>query len=357
VLNRRVTLTAIFGTLAICVFSTHSALRLHPASIVVKEPSNVFFLGKAIQRLGPARVRFETVELYSGERVAELAEASEDQIEPPENQGSDSEQAKRQFDVRVGPGTDVKVGKTYLIGITRFLKSRFPQPKWRVDPEGYRLVDIPVVGSALFTRSPDLKFLLTAPPDTSVSAPRKILNPILRLLRADPIANRRVASLELFFEPQLGGKLTQVEIHDLQSIIEDESEDAVVRDYLLQACDRLHVVGESDWVAGSVRTVLRRAPLQVELGSTVASFQHTALLVLKRRGGPEDVSLAARMLPSASPGVTLSALQTMEALDAQQALIEARSALEIPELPQQSKKYLASFVLRAEAKKASGTDR
>jgi hypothetical protein len=122
----------------------------------------------------------------------------------------------------------------------------------------------------------------------------------------------------------------------------------VVRDYLLQATALFPGDQEPDWVADSARGILRRARLQVELGSAIASFQHTTLRILKERGDAGDLDLAARMLRSASPGVTLSALQTMEALEPKGAVEEARAALSIAGLPDQSRRYIESFLRRAE---------
>ena len=346
--KRSAILAAALGAIVLGALPANSAERFRPPSEVLREPANVFALGKAIERLDPAGVRFEVVNLYSDERVAELPEAPQSEHEAPADVGPERDHANRQFDVRVGVEADVKVGRTYMIGITRFLRSRFPQPKWRLDPEGYRLVELPVVGHAIFNRSPDLEFLLTVPADTSEWAPRKTLDPILRLLRGSPIADRRVAALELLFQPQLGEGLTAKEIGLLRSVIEDESGDPVVRDYLLQATALFPGDQEPDWVADSARGILRCARLQVELGSAIASFQHTTLRILKDRGGPEDLDLAARLLRSASPGVTLSALQTMEALEPKGAVEEARAALSVVGLPEQSRRYIESFLRRAE---------
>ncbi len=131
-------------------------------------------------------------------------------------------------------------------------------------------------------------------------------------------------------------------------MIEDEAEDPVIRDYLLQTAAMFPARGEPDWVANSCRTVLRRAPLKVQLGSAVASFQHTTLRTLKERGNSGDLDLAARLLRSASPGVTLSALQTMETLDPKGAIEEARAAFSVAGLPEQSRRYIESFLKRAE---------
>lgn len=355
-LKRLVILTSMTGALVLCTFFAHPALRLRPASEVLREPANVFAKVKAIEPLGQAQIRFEVVKLYSDERVAELSGTSLGASEASPEVGSRGDLAKRQFDVRVGAEADVKAGGTYIIGITRFVRSRFPQSKWRLDPEGYRLVSLPVVGEAIFVPSPDLELLLTDPANSAGSTPRKTLDPILRLLQAGPIVDRRVAALELLFQPQLGNELKAKEIVELRSIIEDGFGDPVTRDYLLQATSLFPGVKKPDWVADSARNVLRRTPLKVELGSALASFQHTTLRILKERGSPEDLDLAARMLRSASPGVTMSAIQTMEALDPERALIEARAALKIDGLPEQSKRYLSSFVKRAEYKSTKDTE-
>ena len=47
-------------------------------------------------------------------------------------------------------------------------------------------------------------------------------------------------------------------------------------------------------------------------------------------------------------GVTLSALQTMEALEPEGAVEEARAALSVAGLPEQSRRYIESFLRRAE---------
>jgi hypothetical protein len=319
---------------------------------VLREPANVLAVATAAEIVGPARIRFEVVELLSDERSEKLAEVSRDQQTTPVDPSPGVEHADQAWSVRMSPKTAAKVrlGETYIIGFSRYLKGRYPAPKWRLDPEGYSLVSLPVVGEAIFESSPQLKFVLTTSPEVFEQTPRRVLNHILPLIAAGSTGARRTAALELYFHPQLGAALRQKENGRLRSMIEDETEETVLRDYLLQAAALFPAAAEPDWVAGSCRTVLRRAPLQVRLGSAVASFQHTALRILKERGDSGDLDLAARLLRSASPGVTLSALQTMEALDPRGAVEEARAALSVAGLSEQSRRYIESFLRRAEYK-------
>ena len=317
---------------------------------MLREPANVLAVATAKKIIAPDRVVFVIDEILSDERAELLTEGPREErtawIEPTSN----ATPAARSWVVRMSPETaaSVRLGETYIIGISRFLRGRFPIPKWQLDPEGYRLIDVQAVGEALFAASPDLEFLLTLPANPDDLAPRQSIDRILALLSDQPLTTRRAAVLELCFQPQLGELLTPGEIGRLQSMIEDEDEDPVIRDYLLQAAALFAPINKPDWVAATCRSVLRGAALDVQLGSTTATFQHTALRTLKERGNANDVTLVARLLRSASPGVTLSALQTMEALDLRQALALARAALESEGLPEQSQRYLESFVRRAE---------
>jgi hypothetical protein len=332
-----------------------AALRLRPASEVLRDSTNILALGKAAERVDQERVRFEVVHVYSDERIDGISDEAKEPSKTNTDNEPQSKQTTRQFVARVGIDADVKIGSTYLIGVTRFLKGRFPQPKYRLDPDGYRVVDIPVVGNALFAHSADLEFLLTLPADIKGWPPRKTLDPILRLLD-DPAANGRVAVLELYFQPYFGMELKPKEIGKLKSIIEKDSVDVVVRDYLLQAVARFPDRKDPDWVADAARKVLSRSSLEVGPGSAVAPFLHTSLRILKERGVEKDHDLAARMLQTSNSGITQSALQTMEALDAQHALLEAKAALQIKNLPEQSRKYLSSFVRRVEQQLAQSGD-
>ena len=348
--KRAVILATALGANVFATMPALSAERFRPPSEVLREPINALAVATAAEIVGPARIRFEVVEVLSDERAGELTEVSRDQPATPDDPSLVAKPANQSRYVRMRPETasEVRLGSIYIIGISRYLRGRFPLPKWRLDPEGYRLVALPVVGEAILGPSPDLKFLLTVPANANGRASRQTLDHILRLLRGPPTAARRVAVLELFFHPQLGGLLAPGEINHLRSMIENETEETVVRDYLLQAAALFPAAAGPDWVAGSCRTVLRRAPRQVQLGSAVASFQHTVLRILKERGNSGDLDLAAGLLHSASPGVTLSALQTMEALDPKGAAEKARAALSLAGLPEQSRRYIEDFLKRTE---------
>lgn len=349
-LNRSVVLAATLGAAVLGVLPALSAERFRPPSEVLSEPANVLAVAKVAEIVGPARVRFEVVELVSEELTEMMSEVSRGQKISPGEPETDAEGAVQSWIVGMSPKTaaDVSLGGTYIIGTSRFLRGRFPLPKWRLDPKGYRLVELPVVGEAIFDYSSHLKSLLTTPTDIYEESPREVLEHVLSLLWGEPNAVRRCAVLEFYFHPRLGDKLQKKELVQLQSTIEDESEDPVTRDYLLQTVALFPSPGEPDWVANSCRTILRRTPLQVQVGSAVASFQHTVLRTLKGRGDSGDLELAARLLRSTSPGVALSALQTMEALDKEGAIAEARAALSVTGLPEQSRRYIESFLRRAE---------
>jgi len=348
--KRPVILATAIGAIVFATLPAPSAERFRHPVEVLREPSNVLVVAKAAEVVGPARIRFEVVEVLSDERVGELTEASRDQPATPVDPSPVAKSGNPSWNVRMSPETasEVRLGSIYIIGISRYLRGRFPLPKWRLDPEGFRLVALPVVGEAILGLSPDLEFLLTVPANASGRASRQTLDQILRLLRGPPTAARRVAVLELFFHPQLGALLAPGEINHLRTMIENETEETVVRDYLLQAAALFPAAAGPDWVAGSCRTVLRRAPLEVQLGSAVASFQHTVLRILKERGDSGDLDLAARLLRSASPGVALSALQAMEALNPDGAVEKARHELSVGGLPEQSRRYIESFLKRAE---------
>jgi len=348
--KRSVILATALGAIVFAALPALSVERFRPPGEVLREPANVLAVATAAEIVGPARIRFEVVELLSDERAGELAEVSRDQQATPVEPSPGVEHAGQSWNVRMSPITasEIRLGGTYIIGISRYLRGRFPLPRWRLDPEGYRLVALPVVGEAVFGPSPDLEFLLTVPSTAERWVPRPTLDHLLRLLLGQPTAARRVAVLELYFHPQLGGLLAPGDIIHLRSMIENETQETVVRDYLLQAAALFPAAAEPDWVAGSCRTVLRRAPLEMQLGSAVASFQHTVLRILKERGDSGDLDLAARLLGSASPGVTLSALQTMEALDPEGAAEKARAALSLAGLPEQSRRYIENFLKRTE---------
>ena len=348
--KRSAILATAVGAIVFATLPALSAERFRPPGEILREPANTLVVATAAEMVGQARIRFEVVEVLSDERAGELTEVSRDQQATPVEPSPGVEHADQSWNVRMSPKTasEVRLGSTYIIGISRYLRGRFPLPRWRLDPEGFRLVALPVVGEAILGPSPDLRFLLTVPANASGRASRQTLDHILRLLRGPPTAARRVAVLELFFHPQLGALLAPGEINHLRAMIENETEETAVRDYLLQAAALFPAAAGPDWVAGSCRTVLRRAPRQVQLGSAVASFQHTVLRILKERGDSGDLDLAAGMLHSVSPGVTLSALQTMEALDPKGAVEKARAALSVAGLPEQSRRYIEDFLKRTE---------
>ncbi len=165
-LKKPVILAAAFGSIVLGALPVHPAERFRPPSEVLREPANVLAVAMAAEIVGPARIRFEVVELLSDERAEKLAEVSRDQQTTQVGPSPDAENADQSWNVGMSPKTaaEVRLGGTYIIGISRYLRGRFPLPKWRLDPEGYRLVELPVVGEAIFGFSAHLEFLLTTTP-------------------------------------------------------------------------------------------------------------------------------------------------------------------------------------------------
>ncbi len=335
-----------------------AAARHLPPSEQLQDPLNLVVVGKATERVGPTRFRFAEEELLGGNPQGLPGE------QPAPAAAAPASDPTRSWEIRMSAETaaGIRIGESYLLGFTGYLEGRFPLPKLRRDPEGYRLVQLPVLEEALFPNSPELKSLITSPPPTFDQRPRQVLKPLLALLRGERGSARRCAALELALHPRLYAALESEELQFVRRFIEDASNDTVERDYLLQgawqlpAAGRLPTSGEDDWVAEAARKILRAAELEVDLRSSTPAFHHNALRTLRMRGDLRDPELVARLLRSASPGVAQSAVRTLEALSPEQAVREVEKALAVEGLPAQSRKYFESFLRRMRAmKKNTGT--
>ncbi|MCP4654568.1 MAG: hypothetical protein GY856_04010, partial [bacterium] len=179
-----------------------AAARHLPPSEQLQDPLNLVVVGKATERLGPSRFRFAEAELLCGNPQglpAQESAAGESGLEGPAQERSvpAATDPTRSWEIRMSGETAgrIRIGHSYILGFTGYLKGRFPHPKLRRDPEGYRLVQLPVLEEALLPVSPELKFLITAAPQTCHERPRRVLKRVMALLRGEPGAARRFAAL------------------------------------------------------------------------------------------------------------------------------------------------------------------
>ena len=259
----------------------------------------------------------------------------------------------------IGAAAQMRKDSRWLLGLSQYVRGpRFPGPAVRVDDDGLRVIDLAGVGEAAFPVDAGLRALLEETPGIYAARPREALGWLLALLRSPEVASRRLAALELLFEPGLDEYLTPEELLAVRRIARNSRRDYAERDFVFQAAARWPTpVGERNWGAATAQALLRTAPLDMKPGATAAVFVDTLLDTLKARGDASDVPVVARLLRTAHSGIALSALEALEALDPARAIAEARAAVDDKSLPAQSRRYFQAFLRRADKPQVTtGTD-
>jgi hypothetical protein len=263
--------------------------------------------------------------------------------------------APARFEVRMVDGTAAELtsGATYVLGHSGFLANfRFPGIK-HDDPEGAKVSEVPGVGLALFEDSPTVRFLVTSSDPANPAPNRHVLDAILAQLARPHVRSRRLAAVELYFRPELGGMITDRDVSALRAALREADLDADVRDYLLQSASVWPEPARGAWLVDEARAALAAQPsAQLDPGSGVPSLIATSLRLLRASVRPADAAAVARFVESNNAYVSDAALRVLEGLDPELALSSAEEALTRKTVTGETRRSLERYV--SEERKTRG---
>jgi len=326
-LQRAGFLGAFLGAIALFAPATVQAARpLGPPIEELTSRYNIVMVAQAAERVDGGRVRFERVLPYFNDPAASVV-------------------------LRTGEGDHpfIEVGKTYLVGYTLAASDpQFRDAKY-LDPEGPKIVE--VRGSdarAVFTDTPELRFLFEQILDDQPDPTREMLDALLTQMQRDDERARSLVVLELMLRPDLIAAVDADQGQVIRALITSEAVPTQIRDLLLATASRLEASAQAGWLAEVQRDIVRSAPLELDLASPMPSFVRTAVRGLKSTGEAGDLPALRRLLGSNAPGVAKAALDTMDGLDPVATLAIARETRADASILAETRRVLGLYVERME---------
>ncbi len=298
--------------------STAGAARLGPPSAALATEDVRVLVAEALEKRPDGRILFRKREDVTGEAPAEVL-------------------------LRLGPEAfaRARIGQSYLIGYTHLRDNPLFRKGKEEDPEGPRLVELAGVGDALLDDSPSMRALATS----TEATPAEALDAVLDTLESSSPTNRRFAIFELFARPELTRLAGEEELQRVLAVLDGEL-NPLSRNFLLQAAHQFPRELGRDWLARHCRRVLDRATLRPDpLSNTPDLVRNTARL-LGQTGLASDVGRLARHLRSSDTGVAKAALGAMDALDPAGTRLQASDVLESPDLPEETRRVLRTYLDR-----------
>lgn len=327
----RTRLALLWTTVFLIPLASHAARPLGPPIEELASRYNIVMVAKAAERIASDRVRFERVTAYYGDAADSIV-------------------------LRTGE-TDapfVEIGRTYVLGYSVVTSdSQFRETKFE-DPEGPKIVRMRGVDArAVFADTEHLRFLFEQAVAEQPAAPRKVLDAVLAQMQRDDERARILVALELTLRPDLIELVSPDDGRIIRDVIASEAVPVQTRDFLLRTASRFPAEARDDWLAAAQRAIVKTAPDTLDLVSPMPSYVRTAALGLRSSGDASDVPALGRLLASNAPGVAKAALEAMDALDPDAALLVAREARDDEALLAETRRVLDRYVNSRDSAAAS----
>lgn len=281
-----------------------AAKRFEPPTLMMMYRYHQVAAVTAVESPEPGKVRFQRQQMLYGEMP-------------------DSEL------VRVDPElvSELEWGARYVIAYTEVRRNLLDRESPELDPEGPKLVSMPVVGAALLEDSDELRSVFATARSREVDPGAEYAKDLLALLAGSDLRTRRFAIAELYLRPELFAHLGQAQAPALRSVLADPETGSEPRAMLLEATVRAGGAVAGDWLTEIARSVVTEAGVELDLDSTHPLLVKTALEAFQSRAGAADVPTIARHLGSNSPGVAKAALAALGTLDPDAAARRVREVL------------------------------
>lgn len=304
--------------------ATQAARPLGPPVAELVSGYNKVMVARAVERIDAGRVRFECLKPYFGD--------------PAESIILRTGEADASF---------VEVGQRYVVAYTLVTNdSQFREVKFE-DPEGPKIVGIRGVDDqAVFEDTAELRFLFDQAVAEEPAPPRKVLDALLVQMQRDDNRARSLVVLEIVLRPDLVEIVDSKDGRVVRDVIGSETVPIQSKDFLLRTAARFPAAARAEWLVAAQRSIVKTAPIELELISPMPSYVRTAALGLQVTGDASDVPVLRRLLGSNAPGVAKAALNTMDSLDPAATLVVARAAVNDQSLLAETRRELDLYLQR-----------
>lgn len=239
---------------------------------------------------------------------------------------------------------DLVWGQRYVFAYTDIRRNLLDRESPERDPEGPKVIELPVIGAALLENTPEIRSLFAAAQGKEPDLGRDYLNALIAQLARPDARTRRFVIAELYMRPQLFEHLKKGDLTPIRSALASPATGSEARSFLLESSKRFPPPLQGPWRAEAARDIVEAADTDLELGSTQPLLVKNALLVLEKAGGEADVAPAARHFDSNNPGVAKAALAALVALDLEAAARRAREVLGRGDLHHTTRQAMEQFL-------------
>jgi hypothetical protein len=270
------------------------AKRLGPPSDFMRHQANKSAILVAREPAGEGRFDFSLEQALQGETPDEIT-------------------------LRVSPqGLDMlETGVSYLVGYSDLWQPRNRRSDaYQIDPNGPRVLQVPVVGPALFEASTAMRALVApaaASEDGTVERAR--LDAIVAQVQRPDRQSRLFVLAELALRPELHELAGESDLTALRETLASGDLDPATLELFLRATAPMADRWGGEWLAAACRDAIVEHGANLDLGSAVPSMLVVALRTLGKTGRVDDAPLAGRHVASNNPGVGKAAFGAMASLD------------------------------------------
>ncbi|MCP3961405.1 MAG: hypothetical protein GY719_26460 [bacterium] len=240
-------------------------------------------------------------------------------------------------------GQDLVWGRSYIIAYTEVRRNPLDRDSPERDPDGPKVVTLPVIGAAVIEDTPEIRFLFEAARDGEKEPGRDYLDAILTQLARPDIRTRKFVIAELYMRPRLLDHLQEADLPAIRAVAGSSEIDTEVRSFLLESSTRFPSSLRGA-LADVASEIVEEAKTELDLSSTHPLLVKTSLQVLETAGADADAALVGRHFDSNSPGVAKAALSLLRTLDDEAAARRAREVLSRSDLHQTTRRAMEQFL-------------
>lgn len=325
------TVIVLLASFLMTAASLDAAKRLEPPTLMMMDRYHQVAVAVAEGRPSEGKVAFRRVETIFGEMpervVARLdAEAAE----------------------------TLEWGESYVFAYTEVRRNPRDRDSPEIDPEGPKVVRLPVIGAAVLEDTPEMRRLFATARGREPDPGRDFLEALLAQLERPDARTRRFVIAELYLRPELFHRLEEGDLHAIRAAMTSEDIDTESRSFLLESAGRFPQPLRGPWLAAVARDIVSAAGTELDLDSTVPLLIKTALQVLAPVAVATDVPELAKHLGSNSPGVAKAALAALRLVDPEAAATRGREVLSEAALHPTTRRAIESFLVAHERGESGG---
>jgi len=251
----------------------------------------------------------------------------------------------KQVVVRVAPALveTLEWGDRYVVAYTETTRNNVTRSH-APDPLGPKVLDLAVVGPALFEESEALLNVLESSKRSEVDLGRPFVEDLNALVVGSDAALQRFAIVEIYHRKELQHRFTAEDAQVYREQLGSAEQETEARALLFEIFNGLGEEVRGAWLAEEARALLEEADTTLDLASTWPILLKRAIETLEQDGGPADAAVVGRHFASNNPGVAKAALAALTTLAPDQAARRARELLGRPDLHPTTRTAMQGFL-------------